>query len=78
MVTFSILLQSVNDIKSFVNAAAALPCDVDVRCGKYLVDGKSIMGIFSVDLSTPVQVEVHGTNQEGEALRSAVISLVRE
>lgn len=58
MPRFELTLSSVNDIKHFVNAASACPCDVDVIAGRYLVNGKSIMGLFSLDLSQPVEVEV--------------------
>ncbi len=58
MPTFSLTLSSVEDVKNFVNAASTCPCDVDVRAGRYLVNGKSIMGLFSIDLSQSVQVEV--------------------
>lgn len=58
MTSFAVQLTSVADIKEFVDAANRLDCDVDVICGRYLVDGKSIMGLFSIDLSQPVEVEV--------------------
>jgi len=58
MPAFSLTLSSVEDVKNFVNAASTCPCDVDVRAGRYLVNGKSIMGLFSIDLSQSVQVEV--------------------
>ena len=58
MPRFSYTLSSINDIKLFVNAASACACDVDVTAGRYVVNGKSIMGLFSLDLSQPVEVEV--------------------
>lgn len=72
MITFSVQLNSVSDIKTFVDACGRLSCDVDVRCERYLVDGKSIMGLFSIDLSAPIQVEVHGTQAQADALRQNV------
>ena len=72
MISFPIQLTSVSDIKAFVDAANRLDCDVDVICGRYLVDGKSIMGLFSIDLSEPIQVEVHGSQAQGELFMSAV------
>ena len=44
-----------------------VPCEVDVLSGRYVVDGKSIMGLFSLDLSQPVKVEVRGVEEEREA-----------
>ena len=58
MSRFPITLSSVNDVKTFVGLASACPCEVDVISGRYLVNGKSIMGLFSIDLSQPVEVDV--------------------
>ncbi len=54
----TILLDSVEKVKKFVNLAAAFPCDMDLKSGRYTVDAKSIMGIFSLDLSKPLKLEI--------------------
>lgn len=77
MTTFPIQLNSVTDIKFFVDAASRIDCDIDVICGRYLVDGKSIMGLFSIDLSAPIEVEVHGTDAQGEHFRGSIAKLVK-
>lgn len=59
MKTFNIMLKSINDVKDFVNIANKYDFDVDLTSGRYIVDAKSIMGIFSLDLSKPIKVEVH-------------------
>ena len=59
MKSFNILLKSINDVKDFVNAANKYDFDVDLTSGRYIVDAKSIMGIFSLDLSKTIKVEVH-------------------
>ena len=59
MKTFNILLKSINDVKDFVNIDNKYNFDVDLTSGRYIVDAKSIMGIFSLDLSKPIKVEVH-------------------
>ncbi len=69
---FQVLLTSVADVKEFVDAAAAYPWEVDVQAGRYLVNGKSIMGLFSVDLSVPVTVTLEQAGPEAEALRAAL------
>ena len=74
--TFSVLLSSINDVKSFVRAASEQPCDIDVVSGRYIIDAKSIMGIFSIDLAKPIRVEVHGTPDDAERFYDAVKSLV--
>jgi len=59
MRTFNIMLKSINDVKEFVNTVNKYDFDVDLTSGRYVVDAKSIMGIFSLDLSKPIKVEVH-------------------
>jgi phosphocarrier protein HPr len=62
--TFNILLKSINDVKDFVNIVNKYDFDVDLTSGRYIVDAKSIMGIFSLDLSKPIKVEVHSDNPD--------------
>jgi phosphocarrier protein HPr len=59
MKAFNICLKSINDVKDFVNSVNKYDFDVDLTSGRYVVDAKSIMGIFSLDLSKPIKVEVH-------------------
>jgi len=59
MKSFNILLRSINDVKDFVNIVNKYDFDVDLTSGRYVVDAKSIMGIFSLDLSKPIKVDVH-------------------
>lgn len=58
MKSFNIMLKSVNEVKDFVNIVNKYDFDVDLTSGRYVVDAKSIMGIFSLDLSKPIKVEV--------------------
>ena len=69
---FQVLLTSVADVKDFVDAAAGCPSEIDVCAKRYVVNGKSIMGLFSVDLSAPVTVAVHGQGPGEEAFRERV------
>lgn len=64
MLTFNLLLSSINDVKDFVNIVSRYDFDVDLTSGRYVVDAKSIMGIFSLDLSKPIKAEVHGENTD--------------
>ena len=59
MVKAKISLPAINDVKEFVNLVTLCPNDVDLVSGRYAVDAKSIMGIFSLDLSKPIEVQVH-------------------
>lgn len=54
-----IMLKTINDVKVFVNSVAKYDFDVDLLSGRYAVDAKSIMGIFSLDLSKAITMEVH-------------------
>lgn len=64
MKTFNLVLSSINDVKDFVNIVSKYEFDVDLTSGRYVVDAKSIMGIFSLDLAKPIKVEVHEENCE--------------
>lgn len=66
-----ISLKSINDVKQFVQTITMLDGDYDVISGKYIVDAKSILGLFSVDLSKPVtlRIEVEDAKME-EVLRA--------
>jgi len=54
----TIMLSTINDVKHFVNTVSRYDFDVDLISGRYAVDAKSIMGIFSLDLSSPIDMEV--------------------
>ncbi len=57
MKAFDISLKSINDVKDFVNIVNKYDFDVDLSSGRYIVDAKSIMGIFSLDLSKSIRLE---------------------
>ncbi|WRS26523.1 HPr family phosphocarrier protein [Oscillospiraceae bacterium MB08-C2-2] len=65
MKSVNVMLSTINDVKEFVNMVSRYDFDVDLVSGRYAVDAKSIMGIFSLDLSKPIKVEVH--SGEGDA-----------
>ena len=62
--TCVIKLNSIEKVKNFVNQVSTFECDVDVIYGRYVIDGTSIMGIFSLDLTNPVTVMIHTDNYE--------------
>ena len=62
MKTINIKLLQAQDVKDFVNAVARCPDDIDLRSGRYVVDAKSILGIFSLDLSKPIIMQVYNDN----------------
>lgn len=63
-----ILLDTFGKIKRFVNDNERSMCTVDVNAGRYMLDGKSIMNIFSLDLSVPLEIAVSGDSQDEEKL----------
>lgn len=64
MVTYKINLAAINDVKDFVNMVMKYDFDVDLVSGRYAIDAKSIMGIFSLDLSKPIELKAH-TDEPG-------------
>lgn len=52
-----ISLAKVSDVKKFISFTQESVSKVTVQSDQYLVDGKSILGVFSLDLSDPVIVE---------------------
>ena len=62
MTTVTISLQAINDVKEFVNIVMRFDFDVDLVSGRYVIDAKSIMGIFSLDLSKPIDLNIHAEN----------------
>lgn len=59
MKTVRISLNAIDKVKSFVNDLAKFEVDFDLVSGRYVIDAKSIMGIFSLDLSKPIDLNIH-------------------
>jgi phosphocarrier protein HPr len=59
MKAVNIKLSLAENVKTFVNIVNKYPYDVDLRAGRHVVDAKSILGIFSLDLSKPIAMEVY-------------------
>ncbi len=64
MTNLSVMLKSINDVKEFVRIVNDYVYDVDLVSGRYIVDAKSIMGIFSLDLANPIGVNIHADNAD--------------
>lgn len=73
----TIMLNTINDVKDFVNIVAKYDFDIDLVSGRYAVDAKSIMGIFSLDLSKKIRVEVH-TDDASEFMKEINKYIVAE
>ena len=68
MKTVRISLNSIDKVKSFVNDLSQFNVDFDLVSGRYVIDAKSIMGIFSLDLSKPIDLNIHADNNADEIL----------
>jgi phosphotransferase system HPr-like phosphotransfer protein len=62
MKSATINLRMTENVKEFVSIVNGYDYEIDLRSGRFVVDAKSIMGIFSLDLSKPVVMEVHANN----------------
>ena len=68
MKTVTINLSSIDKVKSFVNDNAKFDSDFDLVSGRYVIDAKSIMGIFSLDLSKPIELNIHNEDNIDEVM----------
>ena len=68
MKTVQISLNSIDKVKSFVNTITQFEYDFDLISGRYVIDAKSIMGIFSLDLSKPIELNIHSEGNVDEIL----------
>lgn len=68
MKTVKISLNSIDKVKSFVNDLAKFDADFDLVSGRYVIDAKSIMGIFSLDLSKPIDLNIHAEENVDQIL----------
>ena len=63
MKTVTITLNSIDKVKNFVNDITRFDSDFDLVSGRYVIDAKSIMGIFSLDLSRPITLNIHNDEE---------------
>ena len=68
MKTVQISLNSIDKVKSFLNEITKYDNDFDLVSGRYVIDAKSIMGIFSLDLSKPIDLNIHADSNLDDIL----------
>lgn len=68
MKTVKISLNSIDKVKAFVNDVTKFDSDFDLVSGRYVIDAKSIMGIFSLDLSKPINLNIHSEDTMDQIL----------
>ena len=72
MKTVQISLNSIGKVKSFVNAISQFEFDFDLISGRYVIDAKSIMGIFSLDLSKPIALNIYADEKDIDEILTAL------
>jgi phosphotransferase system HPr-like phosphotransfer protein len=64
MITVKVLIDSVDKVKKFSSIISKEDVDCELIQGVYIIDAKSIMGIFSIDLKGPIQLNIHSDDKE--------------
>ena len=72
-----IKLNQINDVYDLVRTLVAYDGDVDLESGRYKVDGKSLLGIFSLDLSKPITLEVDDETNSDDAALAALLNDIK-
>lgn len=70
MRTVKISLNSIDKVKAFVNEITKFDNEFDLVSGRYVIDAKSIMGIFSLDLSKPIDLNIHAEKEMDDILKA--------
>ncbi len=70
MKTIQISLNSIEKVKQFVGAVTKYDYDFDLVSGRYVIDAKSIMGIFSLDLTKPIDLNIHAEDNLDDVLKA--------
>lgn len=78
MKTVQICLNSIDKVKAFVNDITKFETDFDLVSGRYVIDAKSIMGIFSLDLSKPIDLCIHADESSIAPILEALNSYICE
>lgn len=75
IMTLNIQLKEINDVYKLVNILVGFDGDVDLESGRYKVDGKSILGIFSLDLRQPIKL-TYDKEEGADKLRAQLESFI--
>ena len=78
MKTVHISLNSIDKVKAFVNEITKFDNDFDLVSGRYVIDAKSIMGIFSLDISKPIELNIHADDKDLADILAAIKPYVVE
>lgn len=76
--TVKVLINTIDKVKDFVRDTSQFDADMDLISGRYVIDAKSILGLFSLDLSNPLDLEIHAGQPElDEILKSLAPYIVK-
>jgi phosphotransferase system HPr-like phosphotransfer protein len=70
MKALMVSLNSIDKVKSFCNEIAKFDAEFDLISGRYVIDAKSIMGIFSLDISKPIELNIHADKELDDILEA--------
>lgn len=72
-----ISLDSIDKVKNFVSITTKFDAEIDLISGRYIIDAKSIMGIFSIDLSRPISLRIHEGRENVDDIIDALSEYVK-
>lgn len=78
MVKKKIIMPTVADVKEFVTAMNSCPVNAEIKTERYTVDAKSLMGIFSLDLSNPVELRLDCESDQAETIVKSIEKFIIE
>ena len=71
----NVKFDTIAQVQKFVSTISKIDIDFDIVHDRYIIDAKSIMGIFSLDLSRPLKLNIH---TEDEIIKNSVLSILKE
>lgn len=78
MTTVKVMLDSIEKIKEFNRKICKFECDFDLEQGRYYIDAKSMLGILSLDLSSPLQLHFTTTSEEEKTILEVIKEYIVE
>ncbi|MCI8951094.1 MAG: HPr family phosphocarrier protein [Lachnospiraceae bacterium] len=73
-----ISLDSIDKVKSFIAVTTKFDAEIDLISGRYIIDAKSIMGIFSIDLSKPIRLRIYEGREDVNEIIDALSAYVKK
>ena len=78
MKTVTILLDSIDKVKAFVNIINTFDADFDLVSGRYVIDAKSLLGIFSLDIMKPITLNIHNSEENVDHILDSIKDYIVE